>query len=59
MLVVGDDGVGIGCGSTLERTDSLGAHLVRTLARQLEGEVTWSANQGTEVRLIFPMEIAS
>jgi PAS domain S-box-containing protein len=53
-LVVRDDGVGMPAHLAPERSPSLGLELVRTLARQLRGELTVDREYGTRFRLLFP-----
>lgn len=52
-LVVADNGTGF-VGEP--RSDSLGLHLVRTLTRQLDGELELSSDGGARVRIVFPLE---
>ena len=50
-LEVGDNGRGF---DGRERDGSLGLQLVRTLTRQLRGEVTFASDGGARVRVTFP-----
>jgi PAS domain S-box-containing protein len=52
-LVVGDDGVGLPRGLDVERTDSLGLHLIQNLVKQLEGTVELASRPGAEFRITF------
>lgn len=54
LVSVADDGVGIPPGLDLVAPGSLGLRLIRTLARQLDGEVeVLASHPGTEFRLTF------
>lgn len=53
VLDVSDNGAGFP--ETL-REHSLGLHLVRTLARQLRGQVTFESAGGARVRVVFPRD---
>ncbi len=54
ILTVSDDGVGLPDGLDHQATKSLGVRLVRTLARQLRGEISYrNAEPGTEACLTF------
>ncbi len=54
-LVVKDDGVGIPEGMDFEESSSLGYQLIRIFVKQLNGEIEIFRQEGTEVRIIFPM----
>ena len=54
-LHVSDDGVGLPAGLAFQSADSMGFHLVRTLARQLDAAVDVKNQTGTSVRLSFPL----
>ncbi len=54
-LLVEDDGVGLPPGVSLPGADSLGFHLVRTLARQLDAQVSVKGESGTSIRVLFPL----
>jgi two-component sensor histidine kinase len=54
-LVVKDDGVGIPEGMGFEDSDSLGYQLIRIFVKQLNGEIEIFRQEGTEVRINFPM----
>lgn len=53
-LSVSDDGVGIPAGMEIEKTNSLGLKLVRTLTGQLNGELRVSNTVGAAFEIIFP-----
>ena len=52
-LSVEDDGVGIPPGFDFRQTQSLGMHLVCTLAEQLGAELEFSRDSGTAIRFTF------
>ncbi len=52
-LTVSDNGPGF---SDRVREGSLGLHLVRTLVRQLSGEITFESNGGAIVKVMFPTD---
>ena len=53
-LILGDDGVGIPEDLDIEKTDSLGLHLVSILVEhQLGGEIDLNREGGTEYRILF------
>ncbi|MDB5365515.1 MAG: histidine kinase [Rhodospirillales bacterium] len=52
-LVVADDGAGIAGAATLDGRDNLGLEIVRSLVRQLGGELTTRIGDGTEVTVRF------
>lgn len=52
-LMVSDDGVGLPKDFDARTCPSLGVHLVRTLAEQLEGELSVTSDSGTCFELIF------
>jgi len=52
-LTVSDDGVGLPAGFDLRRTASMGMQLVRTLATQLDAELTASGVGGSSFQLTF------
>jgi two-component sensor histidine kinase len=51
---VSDDGVGIPAGMEIEKTNSLGLKLVRTLTGQLGGELSVSNGVGAAFEIVFP-----
>jgi PAS domain S-box-containing protein len=54
LVSVADDGVGIPPGTDLAAPASLGLRLIRTLARQLDGQIAVEpSHPGTELRLTF------
>ncbi len=53
-LVVSDDGIGLPEDLDLERTESLGLHLVNRLVAQLEGSIDLYRKGGTTHRITFP-----
>jgi two-component sensor histidine kinase len=53
-LVVSDDGVGFPDGFVLEQASTLGMLVVRSLVRQLRGEMSLGAGRGAEIRIRFP-----
>lgn len=58
-LIVGDDGVGIPDSVDYETTRSLGLRIVRNLANQLRGSITFERHQGTVFHVTFPSQICS
>jgi PAS domain S-box-containing protein len=54
MLVVTDDGVGLPPALDVEKTETLGLQLVRTLAQQLDGTVQVERHGPTQFRITFP-----
>jgi PAS domain S-box-containing protein len=55
VLSVADDGCGLPDGKGLDRSPSLGFKLVRSLARQLGGNLEWTTGRvGTRVSVTFP-----
>jgi len=52
-LEVWDDGAGFRAGATEETSRSLGLRLVRTLSRQLDGELTLENRGGAYARISF------
>jgi PAS domain S-box-containing protein len=55
-LAVGDNGVGLPPGVSVHDSPSLGLHLVRMLARQLDARLEVEATRGTCFRLTIPGE---
>ena len=54
-ITVRDDGTGLPAQFDINRTDSLGIQLIRTLVQhQLKGSLTITSGKGTEVRMEFP-----
>jgi PAS domain S-box-containing protein len=56
ILTVRDNGVGFPEGYQWERAETLGLQLVNSLVGQLNGEISFSREQGTEFRIIFSIE---
>ncbi len=57
-LTVQDDGVGLPGGVEVREAESIGLHLVNTLARQLRGELRVNPREsGTSVAVTFPLVI--
>ena len=54
LLVVADDGVGLPPTLDVEKTESLGLQLVRTLAQQLDGHAQLVRGERTEFNITFP-----
>ena len=53
ILKVKDDGVGIPADIDVKKSDTLGLTLVRGLVEQIEGQLTFDMDHGTEVTIIF------
>ena len=56
MLSVSDDGIGIPDGFDPAKSISLGVQLVSTLVEQLDGQLEIVRQQGTTIRVRFPIE---
>lgn len=56
-LVVEDSGIGIAADFDLEASESLGLHLVATLADQLGGNLQLQCANPTRFRIVFPEQI--
>jgi PAS domain S-box-containing protein len=56
MLSVSDDGIGMPDGFDPAKSISLGVQLVSTLVEQLEGQLEVVRQQGTTIRIRFPIE---
>ena len=54
-LIIRDNGVGFSTEPELKNIKSLGLKLVRSLVRQLDGEVEINNINGTEFKIIFPL----
>jgi two-component sensor histidine kinase/PAS domain-containing protein len=54
VLTVGDDGVGLPVGFSIEEAETLGLQLVKTLAEQLDGSIDITTVKGAEFRVTFP-----
>jgi PAS domain S-box-containing protein len=52
-LSISDDGIGVPEGFSIENTDSMGLHLVHTLIRQLDAEITIDRTNGTKYQITF------
>lgn len=59
VLTVRDDGVGIPPRFTLERVQSFGLQIARTLTTQLEGTIDVRREAGTFVQIAFPAVVRS
>jgi PAS domain S-box-containing protein len=57
VLTVRDDGVGIPPQFTLERVQSFGLQIARTLTLQLDGKIDVRREAGTFVQLMFPAAV--
>ncbi|RME51391.1 MAG: hypothetical protein D6796_00990, partial [Caldilineae bacterium] len=55
LLQVRDNGVGLPAGFNLRQTESLGLQLVQTLARQLDGSITFTGEPQTTFQIQFPL----
>lgn len=55
-ICVSDNGIGLPNGFDFEKTDTLGLQLVRTLVRQLEGQIEIKSNGGAIFRITFSEE---
>ncbi|PZX47578.1 tetratricopeptide repeat-containing sensor histidine kinase [Algoriphagus chordae] len=55
-LVISDSGKGIDKDLDIEKTSSLGLRLVRTLTRQINGNLSFQSHPGTTFSIIFPEE---
>jgi len=53
ILLLGDDGTGLGSGIDLQTTESLGTSLIRALVDQLEGTLEVGGSIGTEYRIVI------
>lgn len=51
-----DDGIGMPVDYDPEKTNTLGVKIVRSLVRQLRGEMEIKSNAGTEIIITFPSE---
>jgi PAS domain S-box-containing protein len=58
FLRIEDDGVGIPAGVSTDNPSSLGLQLVRALVLQLEGTIEFRGDHGTQITLLFPLELA-
>jgi PAS domain S-box-containing protein len=56
-FVVRDNGIGLPPAFNVMQSSSLGLRLVATLCEQLEGELHYTVNNGTEFEIIFPKAI--
>ncbi|MGD1872147.1 MAG: PAS domain S-box protein [Mastigocoleus sp.] len=57
VLNVNDDGIGISNDMEWEKSNSLGLKIVRSLSRQLKGEISLNCLQGTDFKVIFPKSL--
>ncbi len=53
-LTVHDNGIGLPKGFDFDNTKTLGLQLVRTLTRQLKGQIEWHNSHGTLFKVTFP-----
>jgi two-component system CheB/CheR fusion protein len=53
QLIVGDDGIGLPPGFDLQKSESLGLQLVKTLSDQLGADLEVRTEHGTEFRITF------
>lgn len=58
-LTVEDNGVGIPPGTDLEKLESLGLQLVRTLVNQINGRLEYESKNGTRFKITFFDEVAA
>ena len=54
MLEVTDDGIGMPVDIDTRRASTMGLQLMRTLAHQLGGDITFHCEGGTTARIVFP-----
>jgi signal transduction histidine kinase len=54
-LFVRDNGIGMPPGVNLERGNTLGLKLIRSLVNQVKGKVSLEGNQGTHYQIEFPL----
>ena len=54
VLSVSDEGVGMPQAFDLDKAESLGMIIIRTLAEQINGRIEFSSAKGTEAILRFP-----
>lgn len=55
-LIVQDNGVGLPAELDLQKVKSLGLKIVRSIVRQIDGEVEINSIGGTEFKVIFPVK---
>ena len=55
VVVVRDDGAGLPDGFSIDSSANLGLQIVRTLATELSGKITWSSDGGASIRLEIPL----
>jgi len=55
-LSVEDNGIGLPKDLDIDKADSLGLRLIYMLSKQVEGDIRYSADIGTAVSLVFPLE---
>ena len=55
-IIIRDDGIGIPGDMDVCKTTSLGLKLIRNLVLQLDGSVTITSRNGTEVTVEFPLQ---
>ena len=55
-LLVGDNGIGFPDSLDYRQVDTLGLKLVTTLAEQLDGTFEMNRNEGTEIKITFPVQ---
>jgi two-component sensor histidine kinase len=56
ILTVADDGGGVTIGAGDPKADGLGQGILRSLASQLLGTISFESNKGTTARVVFPFE---
>jgi PAS domain S-box-containing protein len=53
-MIVGDNGIGFPKDIDFKKTESLGLQLVNNLVNQIDGEIVFNNDHGTEFKIIFP-----
>jgi PAS domain S-box-containing protein len=56
VLIVEDNGIGMGKDFDISKIHSVGLHIVKLLVSQLEGEIIFRAEEGTKIRIEFPLD---
>ncbi|MEM7556012.1 MAG: histidine kinase dimerization/phosphoacceptor domain -containing protein, partial [Cyanobacteria bacterium P01_A01_bin.84] len=57
LLIISDTGIGISNTLKWEESNSLGLKIVRSLTRQLKGNISLNCGQGANFQIIFPKSI--